>query len=491
MGDMPSSLSVFLRGRHRRSYTPISMSISEPHTFNDGRWSISSRSDKLGTTISEVEQCSAIGEGDDGGLDGWMTVFGGFLIQAATIGHVNAFGVYEDYYKRVYLSEESSSLISWIGSTQLSLLFGLGIVAGVLFDQGRFKLQLYTSTLLYILCNFMLSLAKPHQFYQLFLSQGLGMGLAMGLIYSPSFSVISHHFRRRRSFAMGIVAGGAAIGAIFQTIMLNYLFESLGFQNAIRANASLNACMLIIACFTIKCRPRMVKPEEEKRNKSYLNVLSFFREAGYMIVIAGGVLINLGLFFPAVYIQLFSFNKGFPRTFSFYSLAILNASSVLGRVLLPVIADHHDPLLVLIPICFSVGVSMFAFLAVSSIAGDAIVAAVFGFFSGAYSALLAPTMSSMSKSEGEIGARMGIAITFAAISCLAGPPINGVLLGNEYTWSKPIIFSGACIMLGCICLVVAKYYHTTEVSAATASSASSEISHFRKDENSSTISGQN
>lgn len=189
---------------------------------------------------------------------------------------------------------------------------------------------------------------------QLFLSQGLGMGIAMGLIYSPSFSVISHHFRRRRSFAMGIVASGAAIGAIFQTIMLNYLFDSLGFANAIRANASLNACMLIVACFTIKCRPRMVEPEEEKRNKSCLNVLSFFREAGYMIVIAGFVssprtaswtnvyisgacsLISASSFLAsraqctphlyaqpsiAVYIQLFSFNKGFPRTFSFYSVS--------------------------------------------------------------------------------------------------------------------------------------------------------------------------
>lgn len=115
------------------------------------------------------------------------------------------------------------------------------------------------------------------------------MGLAMGLIYSPSFSVISHHFRRRSSFAMGIVAGGAAFGAIFQTIMLNQLFDSHGFQTAIRINAAVNAGMLIIANLTIKCRPSIAQPEEEKRNKSCLNVLSFFRDAGYMTVIAGFV----------------------------------------------------------------------------------------------------------------------------------------------------------------------------------------------------------
>ena len=56
---------------------------------------------------------------------------------------------------------------------------------------------------------FMLSLAQHHQYYQVFLAQGIGMGIGMGLMFLPAISVTSHYFRRRRTIAMGfVIAGG-------------------------------------------------------------------------------------------------------------------------------------------------------------------------------------------------------------------------------------------------------------------------------------------
>lgn len=54
----------------------------------------------------------------------------------------------------------------------------------------------------------MLSLAKPHHYYQNFLSQGLGMGLAMGILFLPALSITSHYFRVKRSWSMGVVFAG-------------------------------------------------------------------------------------------------------------------------------------------------------------------------------------------------------------------------------------------------------------------------------------------
>jgi hypothetical protein len=54
----------------------------------------------------------------------------------------------------------------------------------------------------------MLSLAKPHQYYQIFLAQGIGMGIGMGLLFLPAISVTSHYFRKRRAAAMGVVLSG-------------------------------------------------------------------------------------------------------------------------------------------------------------------------------------------------------------------------------------------------------------------------------------------
>lgn len=87
----------------------------------------------------------------------------------------------------------------------------------------------------------MLSLAKPHQYYQVrrlkytvflprlnlritphqvFLSQGVGMGLGMGLIFVPVVSIPSHYFKRRRALVAGIVLAGNATGAIIFPISM-------------------------------------------------------------------------------------------------------------------------------------------------------------------------------------------------------------------------------------------------------------------------------
>ncbi len=41
-----------------------------------------------------------------------------------------------DFYVRDFLSDKSSSQISWIGSTQVFLLMGAGLFTGRLFDRG-------------------------------------------------------------------------------------------------------------------------------------------------------------------------------------------------------------------------------------------------------------------------------------------------------------------------------------------------------------------
>ena len=57
----------------------------------------------------------------------------------------------------------------------------------------------------------MLSLADTHNYYQLILSQGVGMGLGSGLLLVPALSIQAHHWRKRRALAMGIVLTGTSV----------------------------------------------------------------------------------------------------------------------------------------------------------------------------------------------------------------------------------------------------------------------------------------
>jgi hypothetical protein len=55
----------------------------------------------------------------EGGLAGWLTVFGAFWGLFATYGQVSSFGSYQAYYLQHQLSDYTASDISWIGSFQL------------------------------------------------------------------------------------------------------------------------------------------------------------------------------------------------------------------------------------------------------------------------------------------------------------------------------------------------------------------------------------
>ena len=56
----------------------------------------------------------------------------------------------------------------------------------------------------------MLSLAKTY--WQVFLAQGVCMGLGAGLLYVPSIALIGFSFSRKRALAQGIVTSGIAVG---------------------------------------------------------------------------------------------------------------------------------------------------------------------------------------------------------------------------------------------------------------------------------------
>jgi MFS family permease len=78
--------------------------------------------------------------------------------------------------------------------------------------------------------------------------------LAAGFLFLPAVSAISHFFKKRRSFALGILATGSSIGGVIYPILLNKLFPSIGFGWTVRAAAFLTLAMLFVANLTIRTR---------------------------------------------------------------------------------------------------------------------------------------------------------------------------------------------------------------------------------------------
>ncbi|KAF5384260.1 hypothetical protein D9615_003435 [Tricholomella constricta] len=377
------------------------------------------------------------------------------MMQFCTFGYSNAYGVYNDYYVRVYLHEKyTSSQISWIGSVQLfCTLFG-GLVAGRGFDTGYFYHLMIGGSLLFVFSLFMLSLSQAGQYYQIFLTHGLGVGIATGITYVPGMAVVAQYFHRRRAFAMGIATTGSAIGGAVHPIMLNKLFYgAAGFHGGVRASAGL--CFGLLALSLAIIRPRV---PATKNNISTATVLqTFARDVPYVIMVLGTVLVYSGLYYPIFFIQLNAIKNGIDPKLAFYTVTILNGASVLGRVFPTMLVPRLGILNTVIPSIFTAAILVFCTLAVHDAAGTIVFAILYGFFSGAYAGLVSPMVSSTAKNNSEIGARMGICFTFTSIGGLVGTPIAGALLTTSFIWWRPIVFAGLCVTAGTACFIISRF----------------------------------
>ncbi|KAH7889302.1 major facilitator superfamily domain-containing protein [Phlebopus sp. FC_14] len=433
------------------------MSSSPSTVFDDAASLPGSGGHQQNQQSTEIETKHVGVEDLSGGLAAWCTVFGAtckdhtttfWLAHANDISYTSAFGVYQDFYTQQYLTNETPSAISWIGSINAFLVTALGLVAGILFDRGHFYHLLIGGALLQSFSLFMLSLAQPGHYYQFLLAQGFGSGIAEGLMYVPSVAVVSHHFRRRRTLAMTLVASGSPLGSMIHPIMLNYLFHNrVGFANGVRISAALVSILLFIACLLMRTRL-----EPPKNPTNYLTVAKHaIRDAPYMIMTLAcvGLMIvfQCGFYFPLFFFQLDSATHGNSQSFSFYSLVFLNGSSFVGRLSAGFIAPLLGVANLTTASTFACGVLILGMIGLSSVTSVIVLGVIYGYFAGVYIALMAPLIAVLTTNHAELGARMGISMA------IGGSPVAGALLTSQYRWWIPALFCGVSLRSRITCLL--------------------------------------
>ncbi|KAH9858585.1 MFS general substrate transporter [Lenzites betulinus] len=388
----------------------------------------------------------------DGGMAAWTTVAGAFLCQMCGFGYTGAFGVYQDYYTRVYLSNDSSSAVSWIGSLNAFIMISSGLIAGRLYDRGYFYHLLYGGSILLSFSLFMHSLAKPQQYYQIILSQGIGAGLGGGMTYIPSVAVLSQYFTKRRALAMTIVASGSSLGSIIHPIMLNNTLNNprIGFAIAARANAGLISGLMLIACLLMRTRTGRVQTPPPL----WASAKRFAKDGSYVFAVLGMSIFGIGFYFPLFYIQLDALAHGLNDTFSFYSLVILNSFSFIGRLAPGFFANRLGVHNIIVVSTFCCAVMIFAMIGLKSVASVIVIAIIYGLSAGTYIAMIAPLLASLTDDMSELGARMGIAFALYGVGSLIGTPISGALLTDRFIWWRPAVFSGIMGLAAFACLCV-------------------------------------
>ncbi|KAL9051107.1 MAG: hypothetical protein Q9162_006231 [Coniocarpon cinnabarinum] len=375
----------------------------------------------------------------DGGLRAWLCVLGGFCVRMpypdnpqrigdadiclqclfVSFGFLNACGIFQLYYEESLLSDYDSSTITWITTVALFFMFVLGPGFGILADKKGPKIVLIPASVLIVFAICMLSLSK--KYYQILLSEGVAFGIGASALFLTPIVAVGRWFTTKRGLATGIVTSGSGLGGVIFPIFIPHMIDQHGFAAAVRWTALLMGCMLVIAVLTVSA-PYGAQDQRKPPQSSSREFWREFKKPYWILYFAGAFLFWWGFFAPFDYVPLFAAVRVHAsQDMSNNISSILNAFSVVGRILPGYLGDKFGQFNVIVIVAALSGISTLAFwLPVQYHPNEAATicfAGFFGFVSGGFISLMTPCIVQLCFGKiGDLGKRLGVFMTIVAFA---------------------------------------------------------------------------
>lgn len=298
----------------------------------------------------------------------------------------------------------------------------------------------------------MLLTSFASEYWQLFLTQGLCVGLGAGCVFLPSLTIVATAFTKNRALAIGVVGAGGSVGSVIYPIVFSHLQPKIGFGWATRVITCINLFTLSISILIMQTRP-----PPAKKPRALID-LSAFNSPVFIIFSTGLFLTLLGLYIPFFYVIIYAERiLNVDENLSFYILAILNAASLFGRIVPGLAADYLGALNVTIALTLASSILTYAWIVIHDLSGLIVFCILYGFSSGAVISLPATVVAGFVPDFQLIGTWMGMSYSFAGLGLLIGNPIDGAILNiPENKFIGGLVFSASTILAGGLSFVIVR-----------------------------------
>ena len=194
----------------------------------------------------------------DGGY-GWIIVASVFTINAFTWGVLASYGVYLTFYLSQSIFPGAIPLdfayigglnfgISMLVASSVTYLVGLWgthipMLFGVVFQTSEF-----------------VSASFAREIWQLYLAQGILVGIGVGFLFIPSVAVTSQWFDNKRSLANSINSAGSGVGGIIISLATTPMINHISLSGSLRIIGIVSGTMNILATYLIRNRNKVIRP---------------------------------------------------------------------------------------------------------------------------------------------------------------------------------------------------------------------------------------
>lgn len=305
----------------------------------------------------------------DGGY-GWVCVLSCFLVNCFTWGITavckafhgctafvtssQSYGVYLSHYLDVQTFPEATPRdFAFIGGFNFSAAMVVSPLVTTLARQYGKHLTMALGVV-FQATGFATASVSRH-IWQLYLSQGVLVGLGTGFLYIPSTAILSQWFSQRRSLANGISAAGSGVGGAVFAWATGSMIERFSLAWSLRITCFIGFVANSIATILIRDRNKHIQPGQlafDTRLLARLDVClllswAFVSMLGYIVL-----LFSLGDFAIAI---------GLSRSQSTTIIGVLNIGTAVGRPIIGIWSDKFRRVDVAAMLTVLSGVSCFAF----------------------------------------------------------------------------------------------------------------------------------
>ena len=160
-----------------------------------------------------------------------------------------------------------------------------------------------------------------------------------------------------------------------------------------------------------------------------------FTNKPYLVFIVGTFFGFMSLYVTFFYIQLYAQEQAdVADGLSSYLLSIINASSILGRLIPSFLADKIGALNIHVILAFATAIVCFGWAGIKDSAGIISFCVLYGLLSGSYGSLPGVIVVSLSEDISTLGVQLGISFIVAGCGLLIGGPIAGAILRGHGGW---------------------------------------------------------
>lgn len=234
-----------------------------------------------------------------------------------------------------------------------------------------------------------ISASFSRRIWQLYLSQGVLVGLGVGFIYIPSIAILSQWFSLKRSLANGISAAGSGIGGLIFSLGTGAMIRNVGLAWSLRLVGILAVTANTVATIFIRSRNRIVQPASIPFD------IKLLRRYDVFLLLAWAFISMFGYIALLFSLSDYAVSIGLSSDQAVQITAYLNLGTAIGRPVIGTISDRFGRIEIAGLLTFFCGLCCFIlWLPFQSFTGIIVFAIISGAILGVFWVVSRPRCSS-------------------------------------------------------------------------------------------------